>query len=48
MKLGITIRVMGVQSTRELIEACARSAESAGLCDLWVVDHIAIPPDDAE
>jgi probable F420-dependent oxidoreductase len=28
--------------------ACARAAEAAGLDDVWVVDHVAIPPDDAE
>jgi probable F420-dependent oxidoreductase len=39
---------MGPQSTRETIVACARAAESAGLDDVWVQDHIAIPPDDAE
>jgi probable F420-dependent oxidoreductase len=39
---------MGPQSTRATIEACARGAEAAGLDDIWVVDHIAIPPDDAE
>ena len=48
MKLGITIRSMGRQSTREILKDCARSAEDAGFDDLWVVDHIAIPPDDAE
>ena len=39
---------MGPQSTRETLEACARSAEAAGLDELFVPDHIAIPPDDAE
>lgn len=39
---------MGPESTRELVLACARSAEQAGLDDVWVVDHVAIPPDDAE
>jgi len=48
MKLGAVIRVMGPQSTRPVIEACARAAEAAGLDDVWVSDHIAIPPDDAE
>ena len=48
MKLGIALRNMGPQSTRELVVECARAAEAAGLHDLWVVDHIAIPPDDAE
>ncbi|MEE9281776.1 MAG: TIGR03619 family F420-dependent LLM class oxidoreductase [Myxococcota bacterium] len=48
MKLGVSIRTMGPQSTRETILGCARAAEEAGLDDLFVVDHIAIPPDDAE
>src|SRR5712671_2054275 len=39
---------MGPQSTRATLLACARGAEAAGLDDLWVADHIAIPPDDAE
>lgn len=48
MKLGMVVRNMGPQSTRELVVACARAAEAAGLDDVWVVDHVAIPPDDAE
>ncbi len=48
MKLGVSIRTMGPQSTRDTILGCARAAEAAGLDDLFVVDHIAIPPDDAE
>jgi probable F420-dependent oxidoreductase len=48
MKLGAVIRNMGPQSTRECVVACARAAEQAGLDDVWVVDHVAIPPDDAE
>lgn len=39
---------MGVESTPELIRHCAVEAEKAGLHSLWVTDHIAIPPDDAE
>lgn len=39
---------MGPQSTRTGIIACARAAEAAGVDDLWVADHMAIPPDDAE
>jgi probable F420-dependent oxidoreductase len=46
--LGSYVRLMGPQATRETIVACARAAEAAGLDDLWVADHIAIPPDDAE
>ncbi len=39
---------MGPQSRPELLLACARLAENAGLADVWVQDHLAIPPDDAE
>ena len=48
MRLGVLVRNMGPQSRRETLVACARAAEDAGLDDLWVVDHVAIPPDDAE
>ena len=48
MKLGVSIRTMGPQSTTETIVRCARAAEDAGLDDIFVPDHIAIPPDDAE
>src|SRR5215468_16455 len=48
MKIGMYLRNMGPQSTTETIVACARAAEQAGIDDLWVADHIAIPPDDAE
>ena len=46
--LGLSVRNMGPQSDRATILAAARSAEAAGMDDLWVTDHIAIPPDDAE
>ena len=39
---------MGEQSTPVTMAACAGAAEAAGLESAWVVDHIAIPPDDAE
>lgn len=48
MKLGVAVRSMGPQSAPAVLAACARAAEAAGLADLWVQDHIAIPPDDAE
>jgi probable F420-dependent oxidoreductase len=48
MKIGAVVRTMGPQSTRALVTDCARAAEDAGLDEIWVVDHIAIPPDDAE
>lgn len=48
MKLGAIVRLMGPQSTRDILVDCVRAAEDAGLDDVWVPDHIAIPPDDAE
>lgn len=48
MKLGLYLRNMGPQSTRETLIQCARHAEDAGIDDLWVADHIAIHPDRAE
>jgi len=39
---------MGPQSTPELLRECACIAEELGLDELWVADHIAIPPDDAK
>src|SRR5689334_19673865 len=49
MHLGIVVRNMGAQSTRETLLAVARAADTApGVADLWVADHVAIPPDDAE
>lgn len=48
MRSGILVRNMGPQSAPALLRACARRAEDAGLADLWVVDHVAIPPDEAE
>jgi probable F420-dependent oxidoreductase len=46
--LGVALRSMGPQSSRETFLACARAAEEAGFDDVWVQDHLAIPPDDAE
>ena len=46
--LGLYVRNMGPQSDRATILAAARSAEAAGIDDIWVADHIAIPPDNAE
>ncbi len=48
MDIGVGIRNMGVQSTPQLMAACARAAEEMAFESIWVVDHIAIPPDDAE
>ena len=48
MKLGVTLRSMGPESSAEMLLACARAAEDGGLDDVWVQDHLAIPPDYAE
>lgn len=48
MKLGINVRVMGEAAQAATLLECARHAEDAGLDELWVADHVAIPPDDAE
>ena len=48
MKLGLYLRNMGPQSTRPLIADAARAAEEAGIDDLWVADHLALAPEDAE
>jgi probable F420-dependent oxidoreductase len=48
MRLGFYVRNMGPQSATDTVVACARAVEENGLAHLWVGDHIAIPPDDAE
>lgn len=48
MRIGLYLRNMGPQSTRQTLLDCALAAEGAGIDDLWVADHIAIPPDQAE
>jgi probable F420-dependent oxidoreductase len=48
MEIGLNVRNMGPQSTRGLLVDCAHAAEQAGIDHLWVADHIAIPPDQAE
>ena len=44
----MVVRNMGPQSAPEIVLGCARAAEAAGLDEVWVTDHLAIPPDDAE
>ncbi len=39
---------MGAAAEAATVRACAAAAEDAGLDEVWVVDHVAIPPDDAE
>lgn len=48
IKLGLALRIMGEASKPETLLAAARAAEQANIDDIWIQDHIAIPPDDAE
>ena len=48
IKVGVTLRNMGVQSSREIMGAGLAHAEALGFESIWITDHIAIPPDDAE
>ena len=48
MKMATTIRNMGAESSAEIIAGCTLAAEAQGMESVWITDHIAIPPDDAE
>lgn len=48
MRLGLYLRNMGPQSMPATILGCARAAEAAGVDELWLADHVAIPPDQSE
>jgi probable F420-dependent oxidoreductase len=49
VQLGVLLRNMGPASAPDTVLPAARAAdETAAIADLWVTDHIAIPPDDAE
>ena len=48
MEIGVTLRNMGPQSTVDTMVSGAKAAEGLGFESIWITDHIAIPPDDAE
>ncbi len=48
MHIGVTLRNMGPQSDAATLRAGAQRAEALGFESVWITDHIAIPPDDAE
>ncbi|MGE0484660.1 MAG: TIGR03619 family F420-dependent LLM class oxidoreductase [Gammaproteobacteria bacterium] len=48
MRLGMLLRNSGPLATAGFIADCARALDEAGIDDLYVLDHVAIPPDDAE
>lgn len=49
MKFGLHIRNSGPFATRDILADCARIADAeTAIDDLWVFDHVAIPPNQAE
>ena len=48
MEIGITLRNMGPAAEPAILARCARAADESSLDSVWVMDHVAIPPDDAE
>jgi probable F420-dependent oxidoreductase len=49
MRLGVVLRNLGKESDPDLMAAAARAADTVGgIADVWVNDHLAIPPDQAE
>ena len=48
MKFGAFVRNMGAESTRATMLECAKAVEDAGLDSVFVVDHLALPPDQIE
>jgi alkanesulfonate monooxygenase SsuD/methylene tetrahydromethanopterin reductase-like flavin-dependent oxidoreductase (luciferase family) len=40
VSLGVALRSMGPQSSRDTLLACARAAEAAGFDDVWVQDQL--------
>jgi probable F420-dependent oxidoreductase len=48
VQIGVTLRNMGEESTAATMRECAAAAETLGFESLWITDHVAIPPDDAE
>ena len=48
MKIGIHLRNAGPHATREMLADCARIADALPIDDLWVFDHLAIPPEESE
>lgn len=48
MRIGILLRNGGPASQPATLTACALAAEAAGIDDLWVNDHVAIPREQSE
>ncbi len=47
MKIGMQLPNKGPGASRALIGDCARAADALPVDDLWVFDHVAVPPDNA-
>ena len=48
METGLASGIWKTKSTREAMAGCARAIEEMGFDSVRVVDHIAIPPDNAD
>ena len=48
MKIGIHLRNSGPHATRDMLADCARIADELLIDDIWVFDHIAVPPEKSE
>ena len=48
MQIGVTLRNMGEQSVADVLLRGVGEAEQREFESIWITDHIAIPPDDAE
>jgi probable F420-dependent oxidoreductase len=47
MHIGLQLPNKGPRASRALIGDCARIADALPVDDLWVFDHVAVPPDNA-
>ena len=48
MKIGIHLRNSGPHATRKMLADCARIADELLIDDIWVFDHLVIPPEESE
>ncbi len=47
MHIGLQLPNKGPEASRALIAECARIADTGPIDDLWVYDHVAVPPDNS-
>ena len=48
MKIGMHLRNSGPHATRDMLADCARIADELLIDDIWVFDHISVPPEKSE